>query len=119
MFDYFFKRTPNAPTSSLGEDAGIVVQATPAKDKEKEKEAALQEAKALSGEESTAVAFILRCQFADARLIAAEHLRTKPMLEQVLPAMRNADRRVAKLVQARLDAIAFDLQREGRAQRCI
>src|SRR5580658_2987676 len=101
MFDYFFKRPSNSiaskPTEgSSGSGAAVVTQ--PVKDKE----IALQQARALSGEELAAVEFILKCQFADARLIAAENVHSQDLLERVLPPMRKADRRVAKLLQARL-----------------
>ncbi|MBV8665539.1 MAG: DUF349 domain-containing protein [Burkholderiaceae bacterium] len=84
-----------------------------------EKESALREAQALNGGEHEAVEFILRCQFADARLIAAEHVRTQAMLEQVLSSVRNSDRRVAKLMQARLDALKFEQRDERLARQCL
>lgn len=115
MFDYFFKRPTNTPASSsvperLAAVEPVLVQA---------KEIALQQARALSGEEAAAVEFILQCQFADARLIAAKSVRSKAMLERVLPSMRNADRRVAKLIQARLDTLALERQSQHQAQECV
>ena len=90
----------------------------------RDKELALQQANALSTEESAAaeaaaVEFILQCQFADARLVAAQHVNSRAMLERVLPAMRNADRRVAKLVQGKLDAMVAEQQGREQAQLCI
>lgn len=115
MFDYFFKRPPNSPAPMPTEDREIADGPLPARDKE----IALQQAKALSGEELAAVEFILQCQYADARLIAAENVHSKVMLERVLPSMRKADRRVAKLMQARLEALAAYEQREQHAQQCV
>ncbi|HEY8026472.1 MAG TPA: DUF349 domain-containing protein [Burkholderiaceae bacterium] len=122
MFDYLFKKptetdampgatqkTSNKPSDQS--DAQIAAR--------RDKEQALQQAQALSAEELQAVEFILSCQFADARLIAAQHVHTKPMLERVLPAMRNADRRVAKLIQGRLDALVAEQQGREQAQICI
>jgi len=115
MLNYFFKRPANPSDATPSEGQEIAVEAPPARDKE----IALQKAKALSGEELAAVEFILQCQFADARLIAADSVHSKAMLERVLPAMRKADRRVAKMMQARLDALAAEEQREQHAQQCV
>ena len=114
MFDYFFKRSNNQPAPAPAEERPVA-----AEPQSKDKDAALQQAGALSGDESAAVEFILQCQFADARLIAAEHIHDRAMLERVLPHMRKADRRVAKLMQARLDALSAARQREQQAQQCI
>jgi hypothetical protein len=116
MFDYFFKRSGSAkePAPAAIEQREAVVAPQP-----KDKEVALQKAGSLTGDEAAAVEFILQCQFADARLIAAEHVHSRDMLERVLPQMRKADRRVAKLMQARLDALAVARQREQQAQQCV
>ncbi|GAC1546238.1 MAG: hypothetical protein NVS3B11_02700 [Collimonas sp.] len=71
---------------------------------------ALQQAQALP-DEAAAVAFILQSTFADARLCAAQQVQSRAALEQVLQACRNTDRRVAKLMQGRLDS--------GRQQQLI
>ena len=114
MFDYIFKRPANPAEPTPTQEPRIAVEA-----QVKDKEIALQQAKALSGEELAAVEFILQCQFADARLIAADSVHSKAMLERILPPMRKADRRVAKLLQARLDALAAGEQREQHAQHCL
>lgn len=114
MFDYIFKRPANPAEAAPTPEPRIAVEA-----QVKDKEIALQQAKALGGEELAAVEFILQCQFADARLIAADNLHSKAMLERILPPMRKADRRVAKLLQARLDALAAAEQREQHAQHCL
>ncbi|MGH8853648.1 MAG: DUF349 domain-containing protein, partial [Telluria sp.] len=59
----------------------------------------------LNGDEAAAVAFILASEFSELRLAAAELVHSRPQLERVHTAMRNTDRRVAKLMQSRLDAI--------------
>jgi hypothetical protein len=115
MFDSFFKRSANPPLSSAIPVREIAEPAPPDRDKN----AALQQARSLGGEESAAVEFILQCQFADARFIAAGNIYSKAMLERVLPSMRNADRRVAKLMQTRLDALALNRQSEHQAQQCV
>ena len=115
MFDFLFKRSarkpaaPQPPTVAPKPEAAQV----PAK------QVALAAAEALNGAEATAVEFILKCEFADARLKAAEHVVSAPMLEQVLQAMRNADRRVAKLMQARLDALQQQALAQQQAQACV
>lgn len=71
----------------------------------------MQEAEALQ-DEAAALAFIVRCEFADARLHAAQWLQSAAALSEALQAVRNSDRRVAKLLQTRFD----ELQRGQRAQ---
>ena len=61
--------------------------------------------KALGGDEARAVDFILHSEYAELRLAAAEFVHSRAALERVHTAMRNIDRRVAKLTQGRLDAI--------------
>jgi hypothetical protein len=111
MLNNLFKKPPDSAAAMQNEQP----PETPSHDKE----LALQQANALSGEEGAAVEFVLHSQFADARLIAAQHLHSKDVLERVLPAMRNADRRVAKLIQGRLDALMADQQGREQAQLCI
>ena len=61
--------------------------------------------KQLGADEAAAVDFILQSEFSELRLAAAELVHGREHLERVHAAMRNVDRRVAKLVQGRLDAI--------------
>lgn len=61
--------------------------------------------KALGSDEAAAAEFILQSPFSELRLAAAELLQGREHLERVYGAMRNVDRRVAKLVHGRLDAI--------------
>jgi len=61
--------------------------------------------KGLGADEAAAVDFILQSEFSELRLAAAELVHGRAHLERVHTAMRNVDRRVAKLVQGRLDAI--------------
>src|ERR1700740_1553093 len=111
MLNTLFKKTPEPSAAMQNEQ--------PADAPSHDKELALQQANALSGEEGAAAEFILQSQFADARLIAAQHLHSKDVLERVLPAMRNADRRVAKLIQGKLDALMAQQLGREQAQLCI
>jgi hypothetical protein len=61
--------------------------------------------KALGSDEAAAAEFVLQSPFSELRLAAAELLHGREHLERVYGAMRNVDRRVAKLVHGRLDAI--------------
>ena len=61
--------------------------------------------KALGSDEAAAAEFILQSPFSELRLAAAELLHGREHLERVYGAMRNVDRRVAKLVHGRLDSI--------------
>lgn len=112
MLDNLFKKTPDTSSTPMQNEQ-------PGDAPSRDKELALEQAHALTAGESAAVEFILQCQFADARLIAAQHLHSKEMLERVLPAMRNADRRVAKLIQGKLDAMVAEQQGREQAALCI
>ena len=59
----------------------------------------------LGADQAAAVDFILTSEFSELRLAAAELVHERAHLERVHAAMRNVDRRVAKLAQGRLDAI--------------
>lgn len=109
MFDSFFKRSTRSsrPEQTSNNTAEPDHRAAA-------RQAALTRVEALEDDEPAAADFVLQCEFADARLKAAHHIHSKPVLERVAHAMRNADRRVAKLMQQRLDAM---LEREADAQK--
>ncbi|MGZ5819029.1 MAG: DUF349 domain-containing protein, partial [Burkholderiaceae bacterium] len=118
MFDFLFKRT-NSQTprtdasikqSASDDRAQLAIQA---------KKDALAQAETLAGDESAAVEFILNCQFADARLMAAGYISSRSVLERVLQVMRNTDRRVSKLMQSRLDQLEDQERNEKVAIDCI
>ncbi len=83
------------------------------------KQSALKEADSLVGDEAGAVEFILQSRFADARLRAAEHVHARAFLERALHAMRKVDRRVARLLQDRIDLIIKQELVARHAQDCI
>ncbi|MET0268616.1 MAG: DUF349 domain-containing protein [Duganella sp.] len=121
MFDFIFKRstdqahvTPTAPGADGGADkAGAAADSASRRDEQ------TRRAAALAGDEAGAVALILASEFAGVRLAAAEHVLSQPYLDQVLQAMRNTDRRVAKLMQGRLDAIRYQQAELQKAQACL
>ena len=75
--------------------------------------------KSLDGDESRAVDFILHSEYSELRLAAAELLHSRAALERVHAAMRNIDRRVAKLTQSRLDAIRHHEAELARGQAAL
>ena len=95
------------------------IKAAEAAQADLQKKAALAAAHALQGDEQASVAFILACPFSDARSIAAEHVVSQALVEQVWQAMRNADRRVAKLMQQRLDTFKRSALALQQALQCI
>ena len=114
MFDFLFKRgAKTAPVTAVI----VTPEAVPAM--QSARAAALATAQALRDDETASVRFLIDCDFADARLIAAQAVVSQPALQQVLQAMRNTDRRVAKLMQSRLDALQHQQQQTERAQRQI
>ncbi len=131
MFEFLFKRKnpgPNAereaspqaspePKKAQGGREAPASEEARARQQEK-KQAALQQAAALT-DEAAALAFLLESEFADARLAAAEHVQSRAALQQALAKMRNTDRRVAKLLQQRLEALQYRAQLEERAAHCV
>src|SRR5471030_2628443 len=118
MFEFLFKRATDKPSDpqtavAASEQTDAAAESASRRDEQAER------ARALAGDEAGAVALILGSEFAGVRLAAAEHVQSRPALEQVLQAMRNTDRRVAKLMQGRLDAIRYQLAERQKAQACI
>ncbi|SFF94279.1 protein of unknown function [Duganella sp. CF458] len=117
MFEFLFKQQASQ-ASVAGQPSAGGSQAplgTPAE--RRAAQAAL--ARNLAGDEAAAVELILNSEFADVRLAAAEHVVSQDALEKVQHAVRNSDRRVAKLVQGRLDAIRHVQAEQKQAQACI
>jgi hypothetical protein len=118
MFDFIFKRTTDQPAAAAAAPAAPEQAAAAALSASRRDEQA-RRAAALAGDEAAAVELILQSEFAGVRLAAAEHVRSQPYLEQVQQAMRNTDRRVAKLMQGRLDAIRYQQAELQKAQACL
>ncbi|MDQ9171633.1 DUF349 domain-containing protein [Oxalobacteraceae bacterium R-40] len=119
MFSFLFKRSSKAvpPTSEkqkIQEKDEEVVSAVAA-----EKAAATAKAQSLVGNESAAAEFVLQCRIADARLQAANHVHSKELLEKLVLAMRDTDRRVLRLAHQRLDAIKQREDTERKAGTCL
>ena len=133
MFEFLFKRPGdkgNDPQAAQGQHADAnggnrtgagCAAGTPGGPDGKEARRAEQagRARGLAGDEAAAVALILQSEFADVRLAAAEHVVSQPALEQVQQAVRNTDRRVAKLMQGRLDAIRHRQMEQRQAEASI
>lgn len=124
MFNFFFRRF-SRNRSSLKETLPSPTLQRPAEAESADlarsrlKSDALQNAAAFDRNEDAAVEFILQCEFADARLAAARNIHSRNALEKVRRAMRDTDRRVAKLMQSRLDALERQRLSAEAAARCI
>lgn len=119
MFEFLFKRPgENKPGEAPAAQPGQAEQQT---DAPANTQRALQADKLrqVDGDETAAVEFILQCEFSELRLAAAEFVHTPAQLERVRTAMRNTDRRVAKLMQARLEAIRHHESEQRRARAAI
>lgn len=139
MFEFLFKRQGdkpgNAPAAAGGKAAdkearpaagatpaapgtaqGVPAQAKPAQQGREQQAEALRQ---LDGDETRAVEFILQADFSELRLAAAEHVHSRAGLERVHAAMRNVDRRVAKLMQSRLDVIRHHDAELARGQATL
>jgi hypothetical protein len=122
MFEFLFKKPgdkpgDNASASPAPADtpAATARQAASASSREQQ----TQVMAGLRGDEAGAAEFILQCDYAELRLAAAEHLHSRDQIERVYNAIRNTDRRVAKLLHARLDAIRHHDAEAQRGQACI
>ncbi len=116
MFEFLFKRSASktaAPDPVVAEQAAASAQSASRRAEQ------VARAHAVAGDETAAADFIVSSEFADARLIAAEHVHSLPLLEKVHQAMRNTDRRVAKLMQGRIDLIRHQAAETQRAQASI
>jgi hypothetical protein len=118
MFEFIFKRNADSATDTPVAAADAAQSAAAAASAER-RAGQSQQAAALAGDEAAALALILHSEFASVRLLAAEHVHSAPYLEQALQAMRNTDRRVAKLMQGRLDAIRYQQAEQRKAQACL
>ena len=139
MFEFLFKRQGdkpgNAPATAGGKAAdkeakpaagaapsapgtaqGAPGQARAAQQGREQQTEALRQ---LDGDETRAVEFILQADFSELRLAAAEQVHSRAGLERVHVAMRNVDRRVAKLMQSRLDAIRHHDAELARGQATL
>ncbi|MEO8407581.1 MAG: DUF349 domain-containing protein, partial [Oxalobacteraceae bacterium] len=117
MFDFLFRRTAKKPIAvqAVAPPASAEIKAR----QEHARQAALAQAGALEGQEAVAVEFILQCGFADARLVAAAFIHSQSLQERVYSAMRNTDRRVARLLQGKIEAGLQLAKHEQRAQQCL
>ncbi len=122
MFEFLFKRTAskaNKASKTTAPDPVVAEQAAATAQSASRRAEQLARAHAVAGDEAAAFDFIIASEFAEARLIAAEHVHALPLLEKVHQAMRNTDRRVAKLVQGRIDLIRHQAAEAQRAQAGI
>jgi hypothetical protein len=117
MFEFLFKRQGDKPGERK---AGPAAQPEPASSQASaQRVLQAEKLRQLNGDEAAAAEFILQCEFSELRLAAAEFVHTPALLERVHAAVRNSDRRVAKLMQSRLDAIRHHEAELRRAEGAI
>ncbi|MFB9241625.1 DUF349 domain-containing protein [Massilia antarctica] len=120
MFEFLFKRPADKSDTPAGKSAQASPHPAPAAAQTSALRAQQAEkVAALAGDEAAAVEFILQSDFSELRLAAAEHVHSAAALDRVHAAMRNTDRRVAKLMQSRLDALRHHQAELVRGQACI
>jgi len=128
MFEFLFKRPgdnkPGAKAAGKGvqgaQGAQAGAQAEPSVPAPTHQRTAQAEKLSRIGDdEAAAVEFILQCEFSELRLAAAELVHSTEQLERVHAAMRNTDRRVAKLMQSRLDAHRHREAEHRRAEAAV
>ena len=121
MFEFLFKRPGDKPDENhAGQPAAAGQGEAPlAAAGATSRELQAQRVAGLRGDEAGAADFILQCDYSELRLAAAEFVQSRAQLERVYGAIRNTDRRVAKLMQARLDAIRHHEAELQRGQACL
>lgn len=125
MFDFISKLIPGRSAVKKSDQQAIVTLSKTLQegDKHKEKEQArqsyLQKIDAAANNESVLIDLLMQCDFADGRFHAAQKITSQPGMEKILPVMRKLDKRVAKLLQSRLDDISQQAQNELAARTCI
>jgi exonuclease SbcC len=125
MFDFISKLIHGRSVSKKNDQQAIVILNKALQDEDKhksieqERQSYLQKIDAAANNESALIDLLTQCDFADGRFHAAQKITSQSGMEMVLPAMRRLDKRVAKLLQARLDEISQQEQNELAAQACI
>ena len=142
MFEFLFKRQGDKTGNARGAQAAVppksapapaasggqggasnknpaAAGAAPARASSAVREQQAAQLKGLDGDEARAVDFILACEFSELRLSAAELVHSRAALERVHAAIRNTDRRVAKLMQSRLDALRHHDAELARGQAML
>jgi hypothetical protein len=125
MFEFLFKRPGDKPgdkPAGQGAQAGAQAEQSAAASTHSSNHQRADQAEKLGrigDDEAAAVEFILQCEFSELRLAAAEIVHSPAQLERVHTAMRNTDRRVAKLMQSRLDAHRHREAEHRRAEAAV
>ncbi len=123
MLKFLFKRpgdkTAGTPAASAQSEQKASAAAAAANATTAQRSAQAEQLRAIGGDEARAADFILQSDFSELRLAAAEFVTSRPQLERVHAAIRNTDRRVAKLLQGRLDAIRHHDAEVARGQACL
>jgi hypothetical protein len=116
MFQFLFKRSGDKAGRNAA-SATAPVDTAPAAPSARDTQAAAL--RTVGDDEAAAVAFILQSDYAELRLQAADKVHSRAALEQVHGAMRNVDRRVAKLMQGRIDALRHHDAEAARARAIV
>lgn len=125
MFEFLSKLVSRRSSNKLDEQVAaqslqkIHNEEVKQKNKEQERLEYRQKIDACAKNEEDTLALLLNCDFADGRYAAAQNLYSVACLEQALQATRNTDKRVAKLMQTRLEKIAEHARIITAAQACL
>jgi exonuclease SbcC len=125
MFEFLSKLVSRRSSNKLDEQVAaqslqkIQNEEVKQKNKEQERLEYRQKIDACAKNEEDTLALLLSCDFADGRYAAAQNLYSVACLEQALQATRNLDKRVAKLMQTRLEKIAEHARIITAAQACL
>ena len=118
---FIFRRPPTdkPPVPTANEVAAVQLAEAKKSHVTNQRAITLEKIDGVAHDEAAAITLLLGCDFADGRFKAAQYVHSHAGLEQIKAAMLNVDKRVVKLMQTRLDAIAQTAQQERLAQLCI
>lgn len=129
MFDFLSKLLPrrSLTQNNTQTKAQILAQAaqqsllseSKQKNIEQERQQFLQKISASINNEESLLTLLRTCNFADGRYQAAQHIHTQAYLEKALQIVRKLDKRVAKLMQQRLDDLHDQQNLQLQAAACI
>lgn len=124
MFDFLFKRSRKKPETERPVNTAAEAERSQEKRQRRQAEQASQREAArarleLLSSDADLLSFILSCEHAELRLQAAQRLQGAEALQQVQQALRNSDRRVSRLAQARVRQMEAEANQRQQVQSCL
>ena len=119
MFGFLFRRAKPVPVPSAKESIAAPEADARSAGTALARAESLAIAASVQHDEAGAIAFLLACPVPEARLLAAQAVRSRTGLEQVRRGLRDTDRRVVRLMQQRLEQHEQQAAGQRKAQAVI